>query len=91
MKSIFVEVGSSKVSDLINKVFFQRVLKTLIDIILATLVRYIFTSLSKGPLLGLRQFLTIGSPLKMMKNGFYFMLKALFVKDSDFWLCRKTP
>ena len=28
---------------------------------------------------GLRWFLTIESPLKMMKNTFYFPLKALFV------------
>ena len=31
----------------------------------------------KGPLSGLRQFLTIENPLKMMENAFYFMLKAL--------------
>ena len=35
----------------------------------------IFTS----ALSGLRQFLATGSPLKMMKNAFYFTLKALFV------------
>ena len=34
----------------------------------------------KGLLLGLRQFLTIGSTLKMMKNAFYFMLKAVFIQ-----------
>ena len=28
---------------------------------------------------GLRQFLAYESPLKMMKNDFYFTLKALFV------------
>ena len=33
----------------------------------------------KGPLLGLRQFLVTENPLKMMKNNFYFTLKALFV------------
>ena len=33
----------------------------------------------KGSLLGLRQFLAAGSPLKMMKTAFYFMLKALFI------------
>ena len=33
----------------------------------------------KGPFSGMRQFLTIESPLKTMKNAFYFMLKALFV------------
>ena len=33
----------------------------------------------KGQLLGLRQFLVAESPLKMIKNAFYFMLKALFV------------
>ena len=31
----------------------------------------------KGALSGLRQFLAIKSPLKMIKNGFYF--KAFFV------------
>ena len=35
----------------------------------------------KGPLLGLRQFLKIESPLKMMKNAFYYMSKALFVLE----------
>ena len=33
----------------------------------------------KGPIPCLRQFLTNENPLKMMKNAFYFMLKALFV------------
>ena len=33
----------------------------------------------KGAISGLRQFLATESPLKMMKNGFYFTLKALFV------------
>ena len=33
----------------------------------------------KGPLLGLRQFPVTENPLKMMKNNFYFTLKALFV------------
>ena len=43
----------------------------------------------KGALSGLRQFLTIKSPLKMMKNAFHFTSKALFVlKISKFlsWL-----
>ena len=35
--------------------------------------------LFKGALLGLRQYLATGSPLKMMKNAFYFILKGLFV------------
>ena len=35
----------------------------------------------KGPILGLRQFLTIESPLKIMRNAFYFMLRALFVLE----------
>ena len=35
----------------------------------------------EGPLSGQRQFLTIESPLKFMKNAFYFMLKALFVLE----------
>ena len=33
----------------------------------------------KGALSGLRQFLATENPLKMMKNAFYFALKALFV------------
>ena len=33
----------------------------------------------KGALSDLRQFLAIGSPLKMVKNGFYFTSKALLV------------
>ena len=33
----------------------------------------------KGTLSGLRQFLVIESPLKMMKNAFYFTSKAFFV------------
>ena len=33
----------------------------------------------KGALLGLTQFLATESPLKMMKNAFYFILKAFFV------------
>ena len=33
----------------------------------------------KGALSGLRQLLATGSPLKMMKNAFYFTSKALFV------------
>ena len=31
--------------------------------------------------MGLRQFLTIDSPLEIMKNVFYFMLKAVFVLE----------
>ena len=33
----------------------------------------------KGALSALRKFLAIESPLKMMKNVFYFSLKALFI------------
>ena len=33
----------------------------------------------KGALSGLRQFLAAESPLKMIKNAFYFTSKALFV------------
>ena len=35
----------------------------------------------KGPHSGLKYFLTIEIPLKIMKNAFYFMLKALFVLE----------
>ena len=37
------------------------------------------TLVPKDPLSDVRQFLTTESPFKMMKNAFYFMLKALFV------------
>ena len=38
-------------------------------------------SIHKGPFSGLKQFLTVESHWKMMKNGFHFMLKALFVHE----------
>ena len=38
-----------------------------------------FSSNIKGALSGLRQFLATKSPLKMIKNVFYFTSKALFV------------
>ena len=36
---------------------------------------------NKGPLSGLRQFITTESPFKIMKNAFYFTLEALFVLE----------
>ena len=45
-------------------------------------------NLFKGALLGLRHFLTIASPLKMMKNAFHFMLKASFVLEISTLLSR---
>ena len=48
----------------------------------------------KGALSGLRQFLAIENPLKIMKSAFYFTSKALFIlkmfKFLTFWLCSKT-
>ena len=35
----------------------------------------------KGALSGLRQFLAVESPLKMMKNAFYFTSKIIFVTE----------
>ena len=40
---------------------------------------YININLFKGAFSGLRQFLAAESPLKMMKNAFYFTSKALKV------------
>ena len=37
-----------------------------------------YITVFKGALSGMRQFLATESPLKMMKNAFYFTLKALF-------------
>ena len=45
---------------------------------MATAYQNIFKNL-KGTLLRLRQLLATGSPLKMMKNAFYFTSKALLV------------
>ena len=54
-------------------------------------------SFFKGALSDLRQFLATESPLKMMKNAFYFTLKAFFLlKKFKFlsvltsWSSRKT-
>ena len=49
-----------------------------------TIAEYIHKSIKemrsiKGALSGLKQFLSNENPLKMMKNAFYFILKALFV------------
>ena len=47
----------------------------------------------KGALSGLRQFLSTESPLKLMKNAFYFTSKALVrsqVFVLTFWSCIKT-
>ena len=49
----------------------------------------------KGTLPGLRQNLATESPLKMMKNAFYFASEALFVLNLlnfclEIWSCRKA-
>ena len=44
-------------------------------------MKVIKNEMIKGPIPGLRQFLTAECPLKMMKNAFYFRLKALFVPE----------
>ena len=38
-----------------------------------------YWTLLKGALSSVRQFLETASPWKMMKNSFYFTLKALFI------------
>ena len=47
----------------------------------------VLESLLKGPLSGLGQFLAFERPLKMMKNAFYFTLKARFVLKIVKFLC----
>ena len=39
----------------------------------------VFRKMLKGAFSGLRLFLATATPLKMRKNAFYFILKALFV------------
>ena len=55
---------------------FDRSLETLVHWELLVLIA---NNKFKGALSYLRQFLATESPLKMMKNAFYFTLKALFV------------
>ena len=43
---------------------------------------------TKGALPGLKQFWATRSPLKFMKNNFYFTLKALFVLKMFTFLSR---
>ena len=56
-----------------------------------TLYRFVLctkscTKIMKGPISGLRQYLAIESSFKMMKNTFYFMLKALPISEIfTFW------
>ena len=57
----------------------------------------IFVRLKNKGALCLKQFLATESPLKMMKNAFYFTLKSLFVLKIfkflswlSFWPCRKA-
>ena len=50
----------------------------------------------KGAASGLIKSLAAESPLKVMKNAFYFTLKAVFVLKAfkfalAFWSCGKTP
>ena len=55
-----------------------------------------FLKILKGALYGLGQFLVTEIPLKMLKNNFYFTLKAVFVLkifklfSSLLWSCIKT-
>ena len=44
--------------------------------IIKSIIHYI-----KGPLSGLKRFLTTESLLKMIENVFYFMIKGLFILD----------
>ena len=50
---------------------------TILVMVLIHKMYYFARLLFKGALSGLRQFLAAESPLKMMKNAFYFTLKAL--------------
>ena len=48
-------------------------------IVLTVVIVIIIKNDFKGAIYGLSQFLTTEIPLKMMKNVFYFAIKALFV------------
>ena len=39
----------------------------------------LMANIVKGAVSGLKQFLTTENPLKLMRNAFYFILKAVFV------------
>ena len=62
----------------VAKIIFVK-MKILAIVVLLTMTRNIVEYIFKGTLSDLRQFLTNEIPLKMMKNAFYFTLKALFI------------
>ena len=61
----------------------KKIIKIFKDFVLSIMVTI------KGTVSGLRQYLATESSIKMMKNAFYFTLKALFFLQI-FWSCRKT-
>ena len=88
--SFVLEVGTTKLSQIFGNKYISEFVSFCIDkltMFLLTklpcnLLSNIFAALSftfTDAISGLRQFLTIDSPLKMMKNAFYFSSKALFV------------
>ena len=67
----FVHIYPIMINFLLKKIFHENLNE-------AILIDWYWRHL-KGALSGLRQFLNNESPLKKMKNTFYFTLKALFV------------
>ena len=67
-----------KKKKIVAKIIFVK-MKILAIVVLLTMTRNIAEYIFKGTLSDLRQFLTNEIPLKMMKNAFYFTLKALFI------------
>ena len=76
-KEALAQVFSCEFCETFKNKFFYRTPPD--DCFCTIIIIIIVINLFKGPLSGLRHFLTTESPLKIMKNVFYFMLKALFI------------
>ena len=75
---MFMKENPDRKKKSVAKIIFVK-MKILAIVVLLTLIRNIAEYIFKGTLSDLRQFLTNEIPLKMMKNAFYFTLKALFI------------
>ena len=79
------ETSNSRIPKVKTELHFKYCIKTKVNKnYRMTIAEYIHKSIKemisvKGALSGLKQFLSNENPLKMMKNAFYFILKALFV------------
>ena len=97
-KETLAQVFSCEFCEISKKTFFTEHLRTTAFEVRWSLSEFILKPLIyfNGALSGLRQFLATESPLKIMKNAFYFTSKTFFVLEIFnffswlFWSCGKT-